>query len=145
MKITILLTLLSFSIFAQEVKWLNNIDSAKFESKEKSKVILLKFSGSDWCANCKRLDKTFFESEEFKKFALNNLILLEADFPMKKKNKLSNDQQAQNDKLADKLNKGGSFPLVLILDENGELLGEIKTPQNKINSYIEQIKSFTIN
>ncbi len=142
MKITILLTLLSFSVFSQEVKWLNSIDSAKVESKENNKLILLKFSGSDWCANCIRLDKTFFESEVFKNFAPGNLILLEADFPMKKKNKLPKEQQAHNDKLADKFNKGGSFPLVLILNSEGKLLGKITTPKNNIDEYINQIKSF---
>jgi thioredoxin-related protein len=143
MKTTILLTLLSFSVFAQEVKWLNNIEIAKAESQEKRKVILLKFSGSDWCANCKRLDKSFFESEAFKSFAQDNLILLEADFPMSRKNKLSKEQQAHNDELADKFNKSGAFPLVIILNEKGELLGKVKTPQNNIEDYIKQIENFT--
>lgn len=145
MKITILLTLLSFSVFSQEVKWTHNIDSAKIESKETSKLILLKFSGSDWCANCKRLDKTLFESDIFKSFAPNNLILVEADFPMKKKNRLSKEQQEHNDQLAEKFNKSGSFPLVIILNEKGELLGKIKTPKNNIEDYIQQIKSFISN
>ena len=68
--------------------------------------------------------------------------MLEADFPMKKKNKLPKEQQAHNDKLADKFNKGGSFPLVLILNSEGKLLGKITTPKNNIDEYINQIKSF---
>ena len=87
MRISILLILLNFSVFAQKVEWLNNIDSAKIKSKEQNKLILLKFSGSDWCINCQQLEQTFFKSEIFKQFAPNNLILLEADFPMRKKNK----------------------------------------------------------
>lgn len=144
MKITILLFLLSFSAFAQEVEWLNNIDSAKTASTESNKIILLKFSGSDWCANCKRLDQSFFETEAFKKFAKDNLILLEANFPMRKKNKLSDEQQAHNDQLAEKFNKQGNFPLVLILDEKGELLREINTPQNDIQAYFRQINAYNI-
>ena len=142
MRISILLILLSFSCFAQKVEWLNNIDSAKIESKAKSKLILLKFSGSDWCANCQYLDKMFFNSEIFKKFAPNYLVLLEADFPMRKKNKLSKDQQIHNEKLAEKFNKKGSFPLVIMLNEEGIMLGVITPSGKDIKGNIEKIKSF---
>lgn len=142
MRISILLILLSFSGFAQKVEWLNNIDSAKTESKAQSKLILLKFSGSDWCANCQQLDKMFFNSEVFKKFAPNHLVLLEADFPMRKKNKLSKDQQIHNEKLAESFNKEGSFPFVLMLNEEGIVLGEIKLSKKRIKSNMEEIKSF---
>ncbi len=142
MRISILLILLSFSGFAQKVEWLNNIDSAKTESKAQSKLILLKFSGSDWCANCQQLDKIFFNSEVFKKFAPNHLVLLEADFPMRKKNKLSKDQQIHNEKLAESFNKEGSFPFVLMLNEEGIVLGEIKLSKKRIKSNMEEIKSF---
>lgn len=139
MRISILLILLNFSVFAQKVEWLNNIDSAKIKSKEQSKLILLKFSGSDWCINCQQLDQTFFKSETFKQFAPNNLILLEADFPMRKKNKLSQEQQLHNDKLAEKFNEKGKFPFVIILNDEGKMLGEIKL--KNIYSDIEKIKS----
>jgi thioredoxin-related protein len=144
MKITIVLSLLSLSVFSQEVHWLNNIDSAKTLSTENRKIILLKFSGSDWCANCKRLDHFFFETEEFKKFATEILVLLEADFPLRKKNKLSDEQQAHNDQLANKFNKQGDFPLVLILNDQGKLLGKIDTRQNDIQAYFTQIKTYKI-
>jgi len=144
MKITIFLSLLSLSVLSQEAHWLNNIDSAKTLSTEYRKIILLKFSGSDWCANCKRLEQCFFETEEFKKFATERLVLLEADFPLRKKNKLSDEQQVHNDQLANKFNKQGDFPLVLILNNQGELLGKIDTRQNDIQAYFTQIKTFKI-
>ena len=142
MRISILLILLSFSCFAQKVEWLNNIDSAKIESKAKSKLILLKFSGSDWCANCQYLDRMFFNSEIFKKFAPNHLVLLEADFPMRKGNKLSKDQQIHNENLAEKFNEKGSFPLVIMLNEEGIMLGAITPSGKDIKGNIEKIKSF---
>lgn len=142
MRISILLILLSFSGFAQKVEWLNNIDSAKTESKAQNKLILLKFSGSDWCANCQQLDKIFFNSEVFKKFAPNHLVLLEADFPMRKKNKLSKEQQIHNEKLAESFNKAGSFPLIIMLNEEGIMLDIIKPSKKDIKGNLEKIKYF---
>jgi hypothetical protein len=43
------------------------------------------FSGSDWCAPCIKLDKSIWQSTEFKEYAASNLILERADFPKKNK------------------------------------------------------------
>ena len=103
-------------------KWLINIDEAKKEAKNTERPILLSFQGSDWCANCIRLERSLFESESFKNYASENLILLKADFPSRKKNKLSDEQTAHNEKLAEKFNKEGAFPTVIILNAEGCLL-----------------------
>ncbi len=38
------------------------------------------FSGSDWCAPCKKLDEDFFHSEKLKTYA-NNYNLVMVDIP----------------------------------------------------------------
>ena len=42
------------------------------------------FTGSDWCGWCIRLDKAVFNTDEFKAWASENVILLELDFSEKK-------------------------------------------------------------
>jgi thioredoxin-related protein len=118
----ILLTFLLSSFLTSSSLWLSNIDQAKKEATESHKNILVNFSGSDWCGPCIRMHKEIFESEAFTKYAPNNLVLVNADFPRLKKNQLSKEQTKLNESLADKYNPGGKFPYTVLLDANGKVL-----------------------
>lgn len=102
--------------------WQYNLEDAKQLAKKEHKHILLNFSGSDWCGPCIRLRTEIFESSVFEKMADTDLILVNADFPRKKKNQLTAAQQALNNALADKYNSQGRFPYTLLLDTNGKVL-----------------------
>lgn len=103
--------------------WTTSLDAAKTEAISSNKNILLVFSGSDWCAPCIKLDRTIFQSDVFKTEAEKKWVLLKADFPKKKGNTLSAEQTESNKKLAEKYNKEGNFPLVVLLDTTGKVLG----------------------
>ena len=66
--------------------WGADFSEAQQIAKQNHKLILLNFSGSDWCGPCIKLKKDVFESAEFQSFAESNLVLLRADFPRLKKN-----------------------------------------------------------
>jgi len=102
--------------------WMTNLDKAKQIAKSEHKLILLNFSGSDWCIPCMKLRTDIFDSDAFMKYAKDNLVLLNADFPRKKKDELSNEQQKENDALAAKYNPEGEFPFTILLDSNGNKL-----------------------
>jgi len=102
--------------------WENDFEAALKKAHDQHKNIILNFSGSDWCIPCIRMEKEIFESAEFKKYADEKLVLVNADFPRLKKNKLSREQQKKNEILADKYNPSGSFPLTLLIDENGKVI-----------------------
>src|SRR5690349_15837552 len=91
-------------------KWLTDFNQAKAVAARSNKHILISFSGSDWCIPCIRLDHDIFESPAFKKYAGDNLVLVNADFPRLKKNQLPKDQVKKNEALADQYNKKGIFP-----------------------------------
>ena len=90
--------------------WHYNLDDAKQTAKKEHKHILLNFSGSDWCGPCILLRKNIFDDPVFLKMADTVLVLVEADFPRMKKNRLSEEQQRLNDQAADRYNKNGRFP-----------------------------------
>ncbi len=115
-------TLLCLTAVGYGQDWLTDFDTAKKVSAEEHKPIILAFKGSDWCAPCIKLDHEIFGTEEFKSYASDHFVLLEADFPRKKQNKLSDEQQAHNNALAAKYNTNGYFPFVVVLDENGKVL-----------------------
>jgi len=136
-------TLLFFSVFlgnAQE--WLTNIETAKEVASKTNKHIVLVFQGSDWCAPCIKLEKEIWESEEFRTYAKKNFVLLKADFPRKKKNKLTKEQQLQNNQLMEKYNLKGYFPFVVILDNNGKALGNTGYKKTSPTEYIKLLASF---
>ncbi|HSU26780.1 MAG TPA: thioredoxin family protein [Chitinophagaceae bacterium] len=102
--------------------WETDFEHAKEIAKQQHKFILLNFSGSDWCGPCIRLNDEYFEIAMFKEFADSSLVLLNADFPRKKKHQLSKEQQKKNDQLAEQFNPHGIFPCTLLLDKEGKLL-----------------------
>ena len=79
--ITLFLILGSLTIQAQELTWQTNINKAMEISKKSKKPLFLFFTGSDWCGWCIRLQKEVFKTPEFEKWAKNNVVLVELDFP----------------------------------------------------------------
>jgi len=104
------------------VDWLDNFDVAKETAAKENKMILLNFSGSDWCAPCIKMRRNVFETEVFKEYAGQHLVLLRADFPRMKKNQLPKEQVQCNEVLVEKYNSMGKFPLTILLDANGKVI-----------------------
>jgi thioredoxin-related protein len=125
MKLLITLFITAFSITAFAVTgqpWLTDFTLAKKEAAIHHKLILVNFSGSDWCGPCIRMKNEIFKAEAFEKYADDNLVLINADFPRAKKNQLSKDQIKKNELLAEKYNKDGKFPLTVLIDSEGKVL-----------------------
>ncbi|MDQ7961565.1 thioredoxin family protein [Flavobacterium lindanitolerans] len=142
MKKLLLLLLLATSLPGFSQKWNTSLSEAKTIASKENKPILLVFSGSDWCAPCIKLEKNVWLSEEFKKEANVGWVLVKADFPKKKNNQQSEEQKTQNKTLAEKYNKEGFFPLVVVLDKTGKVLGKTGYENIKASEYISLIKSF---
>ena len=102
--------------------WYHNLNEAEKMAQKEHKYILLNFSGSDWCGPCMRMHAEFFESDVFKQMADTQLVMVNADFPRKKKNQPSADQQKLNDAMADTYNAQGKFPYTLLLNADGKVL-----------------------
>ena len=72
----------SLSINAQEnLPWQTDMKKAIAISKSENKPLFLFFTGSDWCGWCIRLQKEVFKTPEFAKWAKDNVILVELDYP----------------------------------------------------------------
>src|SRR6187431_1217427 len=122
--------------------WNTNFENAKAKAEKENKNILLVFSGSDWCGPCMKLDKAVWKSPEFQAEADKNWAIYKADFPKKKANQLSPELTESNNRLAEKYNKNGSFPLVLLLDNKGKVIGMTGFKNVSAQEYIKLIHSF---
>jgi thioredoxin-related protein len=102
--------------------WLTNFETAQARARSEKKLLLIEFTGSDWCPPCILLERQVFSQPEFKEYAAQHLVLLEVDFPRVKE--LSDEQKAANEKLAEQYGIYG-FPTVVVLDSNGKTLGQL--------------------
>src|SRR2546430_1281570 len=69
---------------AEELQWLTDLPKAQEKAKTDKKLVMLDFTGSDWCGWCIKLNNEVFSKAEFAKYAKDNLVLVEVDFPRKK-------------------------------------------------------------
>jgi len=118
--------------------WLTDIKAAQDQARSQNKLILVNFTGSDWCPWCIRLKNEVFSKPEFASFADENLVLLEVDFPRQKP--MSPEVKKANGKLADNYKVGG-YPSVHVLDADGQSLGQTGYLPGGPNPFVAKIKS----
>jgi protein disulfide-isomerase len=107
---------------AEGVNWMTDAAAAQTRAKAEKKLVMLDFTGSDWCGWCIKLNKEVFSTPEFATYAKANLVAVEVDFPQKKK--LSDAQKKQNQALADKYKIEG-YPTIIVLNSDGKKVGEL--------------------
>jgi thiol-disulfide isomerase/thioredoxin len=105
-----------------KLDWLTNFETAKAKARAENKMVLMDFTGSDWCPPCKMLNEEVFSQPQFADYAAKKLVLLEIDFPRFRKQ--SDEEQAANKKLAGEFGIEG-FPTVVILDPSGKVVGQL--------------------
>lgn len=128
-------------VFLLPIQWEPSFENAKKTAKENNELILLNFSGSDWCGPCIVLRKEYLESDVFKNFAADHLVLVNADFPRKKKNIGTAEQVKQNEYLAEIYNKNGIFPLTLLLNADGKVLKIWQgKPDITVEKWLEEVQ-----
>src|SRR5690606_38839820 len=111
--------------------WLHDLEQAKELSKKDKKKILLVFSGSDWCIACIKLNRLVLEKKEFLEVVQKDHVLLNIDFPSKKENALPPEHQKKNDDISEKYNPKGFFPLVVVLNSEGDVLHSVEKFQGE--------------
>ena len=107
---------------AEEAQWLTDLPKAQEKAKAENKLVMLDFTGSDWCGWCIKLNKEVFSKPEFSEFAGKNLVLVEVDFPQHKAQ--SAEQKKANMALQKKYKIEG-YPTIIVLNSEGKKVGEL--------------------
>jgi len=120
----ILIAILAATVFwqanAAEATWLTDLPKAQAQAKTENKIVLLDFTGSDWCIWCIKFRKEVLDSAEFQTYAAKNVVLVELDFPIRKEQ--SAELRKANLALRDQYKIDG-FPTLIALDKNGKEIG----------------------
>jgi len=107
------------TVHAADLTWLTDLPKAQAQAKSENKLILMNFTGSDWCPACIQLDKTVLSQPEFADYAQKNLVTVLVDFPQGKPQ--SDDLKAANDALSKKYDIEG-FPTLILAKPDGSVV-----------------------
>lgn len=141
---TILITLLAVTVFwqvnAAESTWLTDLPTAQAQAKAQNKMVLMDFTGSDWCPWCIKFKKEVLDTPEFENYAATNVVLVEVDFPSKKKQSAA--LKKANDALKEKYHIRG-FPTLVVLDKNGKEIGrQVGYSKGGPKAFIAKLEGF---
>jgi thioredoxin-related protein len=104
---------------AADSSWLTSVPKATAQAKKENKLVLLDFTGSDWCGWCKKLDSETFSKSAFTDYAKKNLVLVEVDFPSQKQQ--TAELKTANQALQAKYGVDG-YPTLILLKPDGTVL-----------------------
>ena len=122
---------------AAKLGWLTSYEQAEQKAKADNKLLLLDFTGSDWCGWCIKIDREIFSKPAFKEYASKNLVLLEIDFPMRRQVPAA--VKAQNNKLAAKYEIQG-FPTIIVLNGQGKKVAELGYVEGGPAAFIAELE-----
>jgi thioredoxin-related protein len=120
-----------------EPSWLTDYRQAQQQAKANKKLLLLDFTGSDWCGWCIRLRREVFSQPEFQEYADKNLVLVEVDFPRGKEQ--TQDVRRQNQNLAMQYEVQG-FPTIIVLNGEGKKVGELGYMPGGPSAFISELE-----
>jgi thioredoxin-related protein len=110
---------ITFATIGAELEWLTDLPTALAKAREEKKVVMLDFTGSDWCGWCMRLKREILDQPAFAAFAKENLIAVEVDFPEHKAQ--SPALKEANEKLARTYGVKG-YPTLIFLSAEGQVV-----------------------
>jgi thioredoxin-related protein len=123
--ILLVVTFLATAQLGFAAGWETDYAKALETAKRENKRVLIDFTGSDWCGPCIQLHKRAFSRPEFIEYAEKNLVLVEIDYPQRKKQSAA--LVKQNERLAQQYSideKG--YPTVVLLDPAGKIMRELQ-------------------
>ena len=120
-----------------EPSWQTDYKKAQEEAKTGKKLLLVDFTGSDWCGWCIKLHREVFSKPEFQEYANKNLVLLEIDFPRAKAQ--TDLIKKQNEQLASQYQIEG-FPTIVVLDGQGQKVGQLGYMEGGPSAFIAELE-----
>jgi thioredoxin-related protein len=105
---------------ASELNWGVDLPTALNAARSQNKMVLLDFTGSDWCPWCIKFNDEVLTTGKFASYAGQKLELVEIDFPNAKAQ--SDALKRDNAELKRRFNVSG-FPTYVLLNADGKEIG----------------------
>jgi thioredoxin-related protein len=128
------------SAIGAEQQWLTSLPAAMAQAQKENKMILMDFTGSDWCGWCIKFKKEALDTPEFSAYAAKNLVLVEVDFP--NKTPQTAELKAANKTLGDHYKVGG-YPTFVVLGKDGKEIGrQVGYKEGGAKAFIAELDGF---
>jgi protein disulfide-isomerase len=127
----------ALQLHAAELKWQTDVPKAQAQAKTEKKLVMLDFTGSDWCGWCIKLNKEVFNTPEFIAYAQKSIVPVEIDFPAKKKQ--AAELKKANEALQQKYGIKG-YPTIIILDGEGKKVGQLGYMKGGPKAFIAELE-----
>ena len=124
-------------LHAADLAWTTDLPKAQAKAKAEKKLVMLDFTGSDWCGWCIKLNKEVFNTQEFIDYAKKNIVPVEIDFPNKKKQ--SDELKTANHALQKKYGIKG-YPTIIVLDSEGKNVGQLGYMKGGPKAFIAELE-----
>jgi len=126
-----------FQIRAGEVNWTTDVPKAVEKAKAEKKLVMLDFTGSDWCGWCIKLNKEIFSKPEFVEYAQKSIVAVELDFPRSKQQ--TAELKKANKELQQKYKIRG-YPTIVVLNGEGKEIGRLGYMAGGPKAFIEELE-----
>lgn len=121
--------------------WRMDLPGALSQARSDNKLVLLDFTGSDWCPWCIKFDHDILSTGQFASYANAKLVLVKLDFP--RSTPQSDDLKRANAELKNRFQVDG-FPTYVLLNASGNELGrQVGYLEGGPNAFIAELESFS--
>jgi len=105
---------------ASELSQDTDLSAALNQARSENKMVLLDFTGSDWCGWCIKFDHDVLSTDKFAGYAKSKLMLVKLDFPSHKEQDAA--LKHANQEIKKRFGVNG-FPTFVLLNSAGRELG----------------------
>ena len=120
--------------------WRNYYSGELKQAEAEGKLVLLDFTGSDWCPWCIKFDRDVLSTSKFAAYAGQKLELVKVDFPHHAP--LPEEQRRANEALQKQFGVNG-FPTYVLLNSAGKELGrQVGYKKGGPDAFIAELEKF---
>lgn len=113
--------------------WLTDLPEAMRKAEEEKKLVLIDFTGSDWCSACIHLRRNVLDNRDFRAYADEHFVLMEVDLPRRKS--FDPSLRAKNEAIAARYNVA-AYPTIMVLTPQGRVLGGFQEGDKTVKAAI---------
>lgn len=100
--------------------WMTDLPAAMRKAEKEQKLVLIDFTGSDWCSACNLLRRNVLDTTDFRSYAAERFVLMEVDLPHR--SSFDPALRARNEAIAARYGIAG-YPTILVINPQGEVMG----------------------
>lgn len=126
---------------AAGIEWMTDVEEAATKAAQQGKMMLVEFTGSDWCKACILQKKNVLDKPEFVKWVHKNYVPVEMNVPMNATLVGGEAQLNKNKKFCDDYGMK-IFPSLMIITPEKVLLGGIQGSSASPRSAIAALEQY---